>query len=29
MTERDATRAVELRVIDERLHDWGLPRYQT
>ena len=29
MTERDATRAVELRVIDERLHEWGLPRYQT
>ncbi|MBW6528578.1 dUTP diphosphatase [Sphingomonas sp. RHCKR7] len=29
MTERDKTRAVELRVVDERLHDWGLPRYQT
>jgi dUTP pyrophosphatase len=29
MAERDAERAVELRVIDQRLHEWGLPRYQT
>lgn len=24
-----ATPRVELKILDERLHDWGLPRYQT
>ncbi len=24
-----AVHAIEMRVLDERLHDWGLPRYQS
>lgn len=29
MTAAPTTQTVELRILDERLHEWGLPRYQT